>query len=78
MMEGFRGQGGGEGGGGPSAGRGSFSDEEIESIRYYFEGHLTNKKVATIAECRTFLADHGTGKTAKQICDKVRNMIGRK
>ena len=46
-----------------------------EAIEEYFNDHITNSTSPTIDECRKFLSDHQMTRTAKQVRDKVRNLI---
>lgn len=55
-----------------------FSTTEVGDIQLYFGNSMAAGKVPGIAECREFVMNHSSTKTAKQIRDKVRNLIGRK
>ena len=74
VMEGIR-----RGAEGMEAGgaRKGFSVEETDVIRLFFADHISNSKAPSSAECRQFLAQHPLARDAKQVRDKVRNLIGR-
>ena len=52
-----------------------FSETETETVSEYFSQHVSATKPPTIAECRQFLDQHHLNRDAKQIRDKVRNLI---
>ena len=71
-MESLRGA---EGQGSP---RKRFSTPEVEDMTLYFDGFIAAGEVPTIGQCRVFVGDHNSTKTAKQVRDKMRNIVGRK
>ena len=52
-----------------------FTKEENESVSLYFSSHIEAGDTPTSAECRDFLENHGLSRTAKNIQDKVKNII---
>ena len=54
-----------------------FSTEEKQVVSDFFAEHISSGRAPSIDQCREFLRDHPIERTAKQIRDKVRNMIGR-
>ena len=57
--------------------RKGFSEEETDTIRLYFSDYISSGKVPSSGECKQFLAQHQLARDAKQVRDKVRNIIGR-
>ena len=64
-------------GGAASSARMRFSTEEKQVVSDFFAEHISSRRAPSIDQCREFLRDHPIERTAKQIRDKVRNMIGR-
>lgn len=54
-----------------------FTETETETISEYFSQHISSATVPNARECREFLAQHKLERDAKQIRDKIRNIIGR-
>ena len=55
-----------------------FSTPEVDDMKLYFVCNIVAGEVLTIAQCRAFVGDHNSNKTAKQVRDKLRNLIRRK
>ena len=58
--------------------RKGFSKEETDTISAYFSDYISSGKVPTSEDCREFLTQHLLARDAKQVRDKVRNLIGRR
>ena len=52
-----------------------FSKEYLPFIEEHFAQSIERKKPVTLASCRDFLRKHPTNRSAKQIQDKVKNLI---
>lgn len=63
---------------GREAARVQFSEEDAHVIALFFSDHISGAKAPSIEECRDFLKQHQIGRSAKQVRDKVRNLIGRR
>ena len=72
MMERIR---SGEGEGTPKKGRGTYSEEDLEVIKTYFDNNIQSGTPPSIYECREFLRQHPLQRDAKQVRDKVRNIV---
>ena len=60
-----------------SSTRGVFTEDHTESVTEYFADHIASRQPPSIQECREFVSQHHIDRTAKQVRDKVRNLIGR-
>ena len=56
----------------------AFTQDETEVVTDYFSLHISSGKPPAIDECREFIKQHPLQRSAKQVRDKVRNLIGRK
>ena len=57
--------------------RSAFHKDETTTISEYFRDSITSGNPPAIQECREFLEKHPLQRDAKQVSDKVRNLIGR-
>ena len=60
-----------------SCARVPFSAEEKEVVSDFFNHHISSGKPPSTDECREFLRQYPIERTAKQVRDKVHNIIGR-
>ena len=59
----------------PKKPRTEYSEEELEIISLYFAHHIATNKQPSMTECKEFVENHPISRSAKQVWDKLRNII---
>ena len=52
-----------------------FSQEETDQVKKYFKENIARGVTVSLAECKSFISNTKLSRTAKNIQDKVRNLM---